>query len=79
MRSEILIPMIGMTMTEATVVEWLVAHGGRVAAGDPILTIETDKTTVDIEAETAGEVHHGAEAGVVLAPGDVVGWLVAGE
>lgn len=78
MRSEILIPMIGMTMTEATVIEWLVPHGGRVVAGDPILTIETDKTTVDIEAEAAGEVQHGVEKGVTLAPGDVVGWVVGG-
>ncbi|MDZ4375295.1 MAG: lipoyl domain-containing protein [Phenylobacterium sp.] len=76
MRSEILIPMIGMTMTEATVVEWLVPQGGRVSAGDPVLTIETDKTTIDIEAEATGEVHHHVEQGVTLAPGEVVGWLV---
>lgn len=76
MRSEIIIPMIGMTMTEATVIEWLVANGGRVAVGEPMLTIETDKTTVDIEAEAAGEVHHGVEKGVTLEPGAVVGWLV---
>lgn len=77
MRSEILIPMIGMTMTEATVIEWLVPQGGRVSGGDPVLTIETDKTTVDIEAEATGEVHHAVEKGVTLAPGDVVGWLVS--
>lgn len=79
MRMEILIPMVGMTMTEATVVEWLVPHRGRVAVGDPILTFETDKSTMEIEAEAAGEVQHAVAPGVTLAPGAVVGWLLSEE
>jgi pyruvate/2-oxoglutarate dehydrogenase complex dihydrolipoamide acyltransferase (E2) component len=75
MRSEIIIPMVGMTMTEATVVEWMVPDGGTVKPGDPILAFETDKSTLEIEAEAAGKVRHGAEIGVVVAPGAVVGWL----
>lgn len=75
MRTEILIPKFGMTMTEATIAEWLVADGGSVAAGAPVLAIETDKTTVEIEAGAAGVVRHDAEAGSTLEPGTVVGWI----
>lgn len=75
MRSEILVPMIGMTMTEAKVVQWLVADGEIVREGAAILEIETDKSVLEIEAEATGRVRHGVEKGVTVAPGAVVGWL----
>lgn len=75
MRKELIIPMVGMTMTEAKVVEWLVPDGAQVAVGDPVLSFETDKSTIDVEAEDAGTVRHGVEPGVTLTPGSVIGWV----
>ena len=49
-------PELAANTPEATLLEWLVAEGADVAAGDPIATVETAKATVDIEAEVGGSV-----------------------
>ncbi|MDR3729307.1 MAG: dihydrolipoamide acetyltransferase family protein [Oscillospiraceae bacterium] len=49
-------PKFGMTMTEAEIVEWYVEQGQEVSQGDPLLGIETEKTSVDIEAPADGFV-----------------------
>ena len=54
MATLITLPKLSATMVEATVVAWPRAAGGRVAAGDVILEVETDKATVTIEAPAAG-------------------------
>jgi pyruvate dehydrogenase E2 component (dihydrolipoamide acetyltransferase) len=43
-------------MEEGTVLQWLVAEGDRVEAGQPLVEIETDKATVTHEADVAGVV-----------------------
>ena len=47
-------PKIGVNMTEAQIVEWLVREGDPVKAGDVILTAETDKAVQEIACETDG-------------------------
>lgn len=54
MAAELRIPKIGMSATEAMLAEWMFADGETVRAGDIVYTIETDKTTVEIEAPAAG-------------------------
>ena len=54
MAEELRIPKLGMTMTEATLQEWLVPDGATVTAGQPIYAIETDKSTTEVEAQEAG-------------------------
>lgn len=56
MSTEIRIPKIGISMTEATLVEWFVADGDTVAAGSPLYALEMDKSTNEIEAPVAGVV-----------------------
>lgn len=64
MAFEFHLPDIGEGLTEATVVSWLVPVGGKVAADDPIVEMETDKAVVEIPAPRAGVVlHHGAAEG----------------
>src|SRR5690242_8026596 len=76
----ILLPKLGLTMTEGTINEWLVAPGASVNAGDPLLMLATDKVDVEVEAEGEGVFHPSVEAGVTLPPGAVVGRLLeAGE
>ena len=60
-------PKLGLTMTEAEIVEWKVAQGDRVAVGDVILVIETDKSSNDIEALDVGVIE-----ALLVQPGDVV-------
>ncbi|GIN23066.1 dihydrolipoamide acetyltransferase family protein [Siminovitchia fordii] len=54
MASEVVMPKMGATMEEGTIVAWLVQVGEAVEEGDPIAEVQTDKITLEIEAETAG-------------------------
>ncbi|MGN8552222.1 UNVERIFIED_CONTAM: 2-oxo acid dehydrogenase subunit E2 [Microbacterium sp. SLM126] len=70
---EIFIPATGMAMSEAELQVWLKNPGDPIAAGDAIATIETDKVTVDIVAETSGTLGpHLVEAGALVDAGAVV-------
>ncbi|MFO1189021.1 MAG: pyruvate dehydrogenase complex E1 component subunit beta [Alphaproteobacteria bacterium] len=51
---EVLMPALSPTMTEGTVAKWLKDEGERVAAGDVIAEIETDKATLELEAVDSG-------------------------
>jgi pyruvate dehydrogenase E2 component (dihydrolipoamide acetyltransferase) len=76
-------PALGMAQETGKVVRWLKADGAQVAKGEPLLEVETDKVTVEIEAPadgtlaaiTAGdgvEVPVGTVIAFVLADGEVV-------
>jgi pyruvate dehydrogenase E2 component (dihydrolipoamide acetyltransferase) len=54
MATLVAMPKLGMNMEEGLLVGWLVAEGAEVKTGQPILEIETDKTTVEIEATGTG-------------------------
>lgn len=56
MASIMRMPELAANTPVATLVEWLVAEQSTVAVGDAIATVETDKATVDIEAEVAGVI-----------------------
>lgn len=77
MPTDVLIPKLGMTMTEGTVAEWLVPHGAPVRAGDIVYRLETEKIEFQVEAEADGILHHAVPAGTTLAPGSVVGYILA--
>src|SRR5258706_8706745 len=50
----ILMPALSPTMTEGTVAKWLKKEGDKVASGDVIAEIETDKATMEVEAVDEG-------------------------
>ena len=50
MIKEVLLPALGETMDSARIVRWLKQPGDRVAKGDPLFEIETDKATIEVEA-----------------------------
>ncbi len=69
MPTDISMPRLGLTMEEGTVVRWLAAEGELVVQGQPLLEVETDKVTVEVEAQASGvlgtlEVHAGEKARV---------------
>jgi len=53
---KILMPALSPTMEEGTLAKWLVAEGDKVASGDVIAEIETDKATMEVEAADEGTV-----------------------
>lgn len=74
MAKEILMPKMGMTMETGTVLEWFVKEGDTIAKGDVMLSVETDKAVLDVEAFEAGTVlkiltHEGESAPVLTCIG----------
>src|SRR5687768_7009422 len=57
MAKQIEMPKLADTMTEGTVVRWLIKEGDKVAEGQEIAEIETDKATMGYESLDAGTVY----------------------
>ncbi len=51
---EVIMPKMGDAMEEGTLVKWLKSEGDEVSEGDTIAEIETDKVTLELEAENSG-------------------------
>lgn len=77
------LPKLGMNQEEGEILSWLVSEGDAVREGQPIVEIETDKATVELEATASGvlaRIVHGAGAivpingviAVILAPGEAM-------
>jgi pyruvate/2-oxoglutarate dehydrogenase complex dihydrolipoamide acyltransferase (E2) component len=54
MRVDVKMPNLGYDMEEGKVQSWLKSVGDRVERGEPIAEVETDKTTVEMEAMASG-------------------------
>ena len=72
----VIMPKLGAYTEDVLLAEWHVEEGAEVAAGSVVLEMETDKTTAEIEAETAGWLHRLVAAGEKVTIGTRVG-LVA--
>jgi pyruvate/2-oxoglutarate dehydrogenase complex dihydrolipoamide acyltransferase (E2) component len=73
--TDVIVPRLGVTVTEVTIVEWLVADGETVTPGQPILTVATDKTEAEIEATSAGVLRHGVGPEESCEVGAVIGTI----
>ncbi len=56
MAEAVIMPKTGMAMEEGVITEWLVKEGDTVAIGDPIVEIETDKSSMEVESDCQGTV-----------------------
>jgi 2-oxoglutarate dehydrogenase E2 component (dihydrolipoamide succinyltransferase) len=73
MSTEVVVPALGESVTEATVAGWLKTNGDIVAQDEPIVELETDKVTVEVNSPRAGvldlvnfEVGETVDVGAVL-------------
>ena len=74
MSSEVKVPVLGESVSEATIGQWLKQPGEAVAADEPIASLETDKVAIDVMAPQAGVMgQHIAKEGETV----VVGALIA--
>jgi pyruvate dehydrogenase E2 component (dihydrolipoyllysine-residue acetyltransferase) len=80
--TNVIMPALGVAQQTGTLLKWLKAEGQSVSKGEPLMEIETDKATVEIEAPTSGiltqvvakpgdEVPVGQTIALLLAPGEV--------
>ncbi len=74
MATEIIMPKLGLTMEEGTVLKWLKHEGDHIEKGESVLQIQTDKVEYEVESPTEGVLHRTlAEEGQVIPCGEVVG------
>jgi pyruvate/2-oxoglutarate dehydrogenase complex dihydrolipoamide acyltransferase (E2) component len=64
---EFKLPDLGEGLTEGEIARWLVAEGQEIAEDDPLVEVQTDKTTVEIPSPAAGKV-----ARILVSEGEVV-------
>lgn len=75
-RLPILMPKLGYDMVEGVISSWIVAVGNRVERGEPLLEVENDKATIEVEALATGTLAQIVrEAGDVVPVGEVVGYI----
>lgn len=82
MPKNVILPALGMAQDTGKILEWLKAEGEQVSEGEPIVVIETDKASVELEAPASGVLARTTAAGsevpvaeviaVILAPGEAV-------
>jgi len=81
MATDVIMPALGVAQEKGTLLNWLKTEGQSVTKGEPLMEIETDKATVEIEAPASGilanvtasagdEVPVGNKIAVILAPGE---------
>jgi len=75
MATEIRIPKLGMSATEVTLNEWMYADGETVAQGEVIYTVETDKTTSEVEAQSSGTLRVLGVEGEAYKVGELIGTI----
>jgi 2-oxoglutarate dehydrogenase E2 component (dihydrolipoamide succinyltransferase) len=79
MSTEIKVPVLGESITEATLGEWLKQPGDTVAADEPIASLETDKVSVEVPSPVAGVMGaHGVAVGDTVSVGATIGVIEAG-
>jgi len=71
--TNIVVPALGESITEAVLLRWLKEDGDHVAEAEPVAELETDKTNVDIPAPVAGMLHRGGKAGDSVKVGESIG------
>jgi pyruvate dehydrogenase E2 component (dihydrolipoamide acetyltransferase) len=75
MRRELLMPKLGLTMTEGALVEWMVAAGQPFSKGQSLFVIESEKAAIEVPAEHDGVLLEStAQPGQTLPVGEVIGW-----
>lgn len=79
MATEVLVPTLGESITEATLGEWLKQPGDAVAADEPIASLETDKVSVEVPSPVAGVMgEHAVKVGDTVSVGALLATVDAG-
>ena len=73
MATTLRIPKAAVSMREGTLVAWLVPDGAIVGEGDPLYTLELEKSTMDVESPAAGVIRQTGVAGTKYKVGEIIG------
>jgi len=73
--TEVIMPKMGQTMEKGKIVKWLKKEGEKVEKGEPLLEIETDKTTIEVEARVSGVLKIIAQEGEEAPIATTIGFI----
>src|SRR5512140_1665938 len=77
--TEIRVPTLGESVTEATIGRWFKKAGDAVAVDEPLVELETDKVTIEVPAPSAGVLGEiSAKDGETVAVGALLGQIMEG-
>jgi len=76
MSTEIVLPKLGFSMNEGTITEWLVPDGAEVQQGQPLYSLESEKSVQEIDSPATGRLKILKQAGDLLPVGEVLGEIV---
>src|ERR1700704_502402 len=77
--TEIRVPTLGESVTEASIGRWFKKPGDAVAVDEPLVEIETDKVTIDVPSPVAGVLGEiAAKQGDIVAVGALLGSITEG-
>ncbi|KQP38393.1 dihydrolipoamide succinyltransferase [Methylobacterium sp. Leaf104] len=77
MATDIVVPTLGESVSEATIGRWFKKPGDTVAADEPLVELETDKVTLEVNAPAAGQLGEIlAKDGETVEPGALLGSIV---
>lgn len=76
MALEVTIPKIGFSMNEGILSEWLVEDGSQVTEGQPLYSLESDKSTNEVESPATGTLKIIGEIGETYEVGTVIAEIV---
>lgn len=66
------LPKVAVSMQEGTITEWKVKDGDKVAVGDHLYDVESEKSTLEVDSPFEGTIKILAETGVVMPVGHPV-------
>lgn len=72
MAFQVTIPKIGFSMNEGELAEWLVEDGAQVSEGQPLYSLEADKSTNEVESPASGKLRIIGQVGEVYEVGTVI-------
>jgi pyruvate/2-oxoglutarate dehydrogenase complex dihydrolipoamide acyltransferase (E2) component len=73
MSTPVLLPKLGFSVDEGTIAQWLVADGASVTEGQPLYSLESDKSVQEIEAPCSGVLRILEAAGGTFKVGTLIG------
>lgn len=76
MSTQVVLPKLGFSVNEGTIAEWLIADGARVQQGQPLFSLESEKSIQEIESPAAGTLKIIKQAGGSFEVGTVIGEIL---
>ena len=80
MSENILVPVLGESVTEATVAKWLKKEGEKVSADEPVVELETDKVNLEVPSPVSGVISKiNSKDGENVEVGSILGIVSSGS